>query len=733
MKTRSSRFVVLVVLFSLFLSSCGQATSVVPANPTTTSTAALPPSTSEAKNPDSSNEDSLAGFTPVVMPPINERMENRKDSNQILEPFNPTELFIFALPDWKTLEGMDVAQKIHASVVGSCHQDMDWRLQKWLDNADVLSRATDIAHKAGLRYTTTLTTDRDNKDGSIPFEEEAAVRDIDGNKIFFSMPEEQDQRVWKSVHYPEWKEYMINLAEKAVDAGVDILCIDSWTYNYDVISIRGGDFSENCLSGFKEYIKNKYTAGQLADFGIGDINTFDYREYKKSSPKDPLMNDFEDFQLSSSKVFWQEIIDKTRQYAETIGKEVLFTVNVNVSFWELVPGLPIANSVDGFMSEYRYQLPPYNSIITEFKLFQSLGKSQVLIPNAGASADFLQRTDLAEIMKIYTAAAYASGEFIYPPYSALVMAPGGWKFFNADMEKLYPYYDFIAGNPSYFDHLKSTANTALLFSYASQKNKENNRAYQNFFGIGAYLLDTHRQFDVLFAGDNRWMDDDLTIDQLIRYQAVVMPNVADISDAQLDLILGYVKQGGIVFAFAETGLRNEFGQPGDRPVLRDLLVEGTHRYGLGLFIYAPLDIGVLKDIKLKQKFFESMQGLIPENLQTDAADTVSILEYWSTSSGTSVIHLINNDYDIREKHINQQHNISMDVPLNSLLLGKDLAVTYASPDWDGLKELEFSISNNRISFIIPDLDTYGIITIGEKYRKIEVPFVIHVIKINRLQ
>ena len=721
MKTPSIRLVIFVVLFSLFFSSCGQAATVVPVlspAPATMGSGILQNPTSEIVKTDPVSKDNRAGITPVVMPPINERMENRKDSNQILAPFHPADTFIFALPDWETLEGLDVAKKIHASVVGSCHQDIDWRLQKWLDNPGVLSKATAIAHKAGLKYTATLTTDRDNKDGSISFEEEAAVRDIDGNKIFFSMPEEKDQRVWKSVHYPEWKDYMIHLAEKAVDAGVDILCIDSWTYNYDVILIRGGDFSENSLSGFREYIKNKYTARQLAGFGISDINTFDYREYKKSKSAGPLMNDFEDFQLSSSKIFWQEIIDATRQYAKTNGKEVLFTVNVNVSAWELVPGLPIANSVDGFMSEYRYQLPPYNSTITEFKLFHSLGKPQVLIPNAGASAEFLNRTDLAEIMKIYTAAAYASGEFIYPPYSALVISPEGWKFFNADMEKLYPYYDFIAGNPVYFEHLKSTANTAVLFSYAAQKNKQNNNAYQNFFGISSYLLDTHRQFDVLFGGDNRWMDDPLTIEQLNQYQAVVMPNVADISDAQLDLILGYVKQGGNVFAFGETGARDEFGQPKNRPDLRDLLVEGAHPYGLGLFMYTPDDIGVPyftnKDAQSKQKISESMQGLNPENIQTNADDKVSILEYWSTSRQASVIHLVNHDYDTQKQHINPQHNISMDVPLNSLLRDKNLAVYYASPDWEGRKELKYTVDKDIIHFVIPDLDTYGIISIGDK-------------------
>ena len=64
-----------------------------------------------------------------------------------------------------------------------------------------------------------------------------------------------------------------------------------------------------------------------------------------------------------------------------------------------------------------------------------------------------------------------------------------------------------------------------------------------------------------------------------------------------------------------------------------------------------------------------------------------------------------------------RHNISMDIPLNNLLLGKDLAVTYASPDCEGHKELEFSVADNIISFIISELDTHGIIIIGEKIQE----------------
>jgi hypothetical protein len=700
--------IVFVLSLCLLISSCGPVATLAPAvtpAPASEQTKTAPPTI--VSKPE---------ITPAMPAQGFDQIDKLIDSDQAVLPFHPTDVFMFALPDWNSADGINVAKKLHATVIGSCHQDNEWRLQKWVDNADLLKKVVSIAHAAGLQYTTHYTVSRDNADFSIPFDEQVAVRDIDGNIIVESQPGE-NLRIWKSVHYPIWKEYMINLAKKAVDDGVDILCIDGWTFNYDVIS-KGGDFSANSLSGFREYLKNKYSQEQLQGFGISDISTFDYRKFKKSNATDPLMVDFEDFQLRSAKVFWEDIIRETRKYAEEQGKTVLFTVNVNIDSWEMVPGLPIANSVDGFMSEYRFQLPPYNNTITEFKIFRSMGKPVILIPNAGASAEFLQRTDLAEIMKIYTAEAYASGEFVYPPYSILASGPAGWQFYNADMNKLYPYYDFIAGNKAIYENLTSAADIAVLYSYASLKDKRNDNAYKNFYGISNLLLDAHRQYDVLFAGDTVWMADSLTMEQLNQYQAIILPNVGDISDRQLGLIIDYVKQGGKVFAFGDTGVRNELGQPVDQTRFGDLLVQGSHSYGQGLFEYVPHNLGTIyqsnNDAASRQKMLGDLRILGQGDIQTNADSSVSILEYWNTRLEAGIIQLINHDYDTQKQQINQQHNISMDISLNEQLRDNDLNVFYISPDWKDIKELKYSVADSKISFIIPDLDTYGIIYVGEK-------------------
>jgi len=188
------KIIVIVLLIGLLLSSC------VPGKTLDLATSPDPVKTTP-ENVESGEE-----ITPTVPPQLVERIEKSVDSNQVVAPFLPTDILMFALPDWNKRDGIDIAHRIHATVIGSCHQDIDWRLQKWLDNGALLEKVTAIAHAAGLKYTTHFTVDRDNKDSSIPFDEEIAVRDIEGNIIAFSMPEEKVVRIWKSVHYPIWKD-----------------------------------------------------------------------------------------------------------------------------------------------------------------------------------------------------------------------------------------------------------------------------------------------------------------------------------------------------------------------------------------------------------------------------------------------------------------------------------------------------------------------------------------------
>jgi hypothetical protein len=65
-------------------------------------------------------------------------------------------------------------------------------------------------------------------------------------------------------------------------------------------------------------------------------------------------------------------------------------------------------------------------------------------------------------------------------------------------------------------------------------------------------------------------EDRLDAERLSKYSAIVLPNVALLSDAQCDQLRAYVKAGGSLFATFETGMFNERNEPRDNFGLADV-------------------------------------------------------------------------------------------------------------------------------------------------------------------
>ncbi len=492
-----------------------------------------------------------------------------------------------------------------------------------------------------------------------------------------------------------------------------------------------GDFSVYSLRGFREYLGRKYNAAELKGFGVADVSTFDYGDfirrgyralYDSNRLAIPLFPDFLDFQMQASLDFWGGLIKEVKAYAAAQGKTVSFMVNVpeydNAGHRGTIHGLPLSDLVDGFMSEFPYGIPPERKTVPIHKLYAAVGKPAILESASGFSYVLYQRPDPTQLMKLYLVEAYASGGYIHAPYGDLLHTPDDWKMYSADMEQLYPYYDFIHDNRVVYDGLTSMARIGVLYSYATMKNDE--RLSESFFGLANLLLDTHHQYDVVLAGDGRWVADKLTLDELNRYDVVILPDTASLSDRQVELLLTYAEGGGSVFSFGDIGVRDEAGQPRERSQLKDLLGGGTRRYGLGRFVHVTGDPGSAylkgRDAATRQAVDGGLRQLLTEDIQTSAGRNVTLLSYWSAEAGSGIIHLINYDYDSTQQRYSPQDDVEVSVRTGGRLWGKTLVVYYLSPDDGTARELTFTTSGDSISFRVPRLETYGVVAIGEKGR-----------------
>lgn len=113
-----------------------------------------------------------------------------------------------------------------------------------------------------------------------------------------------------------------------------------------------------------------------------------------------------------------------------------------------------------------------------------------------------------------------------------------------------------ADNDRHFHNVGSLADVAMVISLRS------NRVYQapagtnkldSIQGMYRALIDARMPFDLL-------LDADLSLARIGRYKALILPNLAALSDGQARQIAAYVAQGGSLLSTFETGLYDEAGK-----------------------------------------------------------------------------------------------------------------------------------------------------------------------------
>ncbi|MGA2149004.1 MAG: alpha-amylase family protein [Bryobacteraceae bacterium] len=119
------------------------------------------------------------------------------------------------------------------------------------------------------------------------------------------------------------------------------------------------------------------------------------------------------------------------------------------------------------------------------------------------------------------------------------------------------FFQWHARHEEHFVNRKPMANLGMLLSqslnavYAPPKDSD---TWEYIHGLYAALLDGRFVFDLVH-------ENDLGADTLKKYSALILPNVAVLSDAQVAQLRQYVESGGSLLATFETGLFNNDGKP----------------------------------------------------------------------------------------------------------------------------------------------------------------------------
>ena len=263
--------------------------------------------------------------------------------------------------------------------------------------------------------------------------------------------------------------------------------------------------------------------------------------------------------------------------------------------------------------------------------------------------------------------------------------------FLADRPKLVPYFDFIRKYPEAFTDLNQKNKLAVLFPPHMNTANPNQKEWS--FAVSAALSEANLQHDFV------------DLDKINNYE-VVVANGNAWSDAELDTLLSFVKNGGTVIAYDNSfASSDENYEDRSRPQIINLKADGTHTLGKGKFIFFSEDMGWQLWAYQKPTEKDKLVKAIGHFIAADVAPgNVQVLPY--TSGDRMVVHILNYDFQNHDFSEKKDFQVQIHIPDGFSTDGKTLKIV--SPELDGETVVEFQQSGNVISFTIPTLRIWNI-------------------------
>jgi hypothetical protein len=202
---------------------------------------------------------------------------------------------------------------------------------------------------------------------------------------------------------------------------------------------------------------------------------------------------------------------------------------------------------------------------------------------------------------------------------------------------------------------------------------------------------------------------------LSRFRVLCLADLALISDELVNAIRTYVHDGG---GLVMTGVSTQFDEHSyrrERAALSDLFNEPlgekplTSTPGSGRASYLPhvavpekFEVGMLPENR--RELLDAVRWAVggPLQVEVKAPETVTMSLY-TQPSGRRLLHLVNYD---------NAHPVSnIEVVLQQPSVTRQFSVSLLSPDFEGSKTLSKEQHGRELRFIVPTLETYGLVVI----------------------
>ncbi len=418
----------------------------------------------------------------------------------------------------------DVCRAFSISVVGWGNRPRD--------EADIDSFRTQTVeplHKVGVRYVGSvgMVTEFGLFMQQCPEWERAICLTPRGERLrvpwLWDQSYHENPAYWFCTNDPRYRTFLRDQVVLVARGGVDGVHIDDHL-GASATSWLDGCYCDNCINGFRAYLREHVPPERLQELGIGDIGAFNYRDFVRQwldshpgrhASEAPLGDEYQVYQFRAAEALMAEL----RELAEkAAGRPLMFAANA---------GLPDTAQMTDYrvLTQFTAEVGQEAasgldeatvSPVVAYKLAAALDRP-LSATASGQDWAFIKASRRPELVRAWIAEAYAFGQFFMTPHHQWCYTEKlGTHWYDGPPEEYGPIYRFIRQHPFLFDDHESAAEVAVLYSTGAAR-----RGDESDGEIVHELLKAHMPFDMVVAGDE-WVPAQLTWERVRRYQKVIV-------------------------------------------------------------------------------------------------------------------------------------------------------------------------------------------------------------------
>src|SRR5579875_313987 len=394
--------------------------------------------------------------------------------------------------------------------------------------------------------------------------EECASRDIYGAALHSTWVECPDRKHYAYLmdrNNPVWREYLKAVIRIQIDAGVAGVELDEADLPMFATGY-GGCFCKDCMRLFREYLKELPKDRLPPELDGVDLTTFHYGswlldqgyDFKANRESTPLYWEYLRFQRKTVTKYFGELADYVKEYAASVGREVLVSGNFyafNAHFHAMAKKADILITE---MNATSYRQPAWYRYAAGFA-----GRKATIVvenPYGGCPPELLEKLkegkgyDLFRMMHYEAAALGLNMGVPYGAWMGSVIEDSFWPPHHLVVEV----QNFLARYEDLLYSVNSFAETAVVYSV------ESSYRFAEAYGTGTnfpfweacnVLVNAKQPFDVVVFGDNELGEGEVSGDVFSQYRTVVLPQCTDLSLSQVSALEAFLGSGGHVRAIGE--------------------------------------------------------------------------------------------------------------------------------------------------------------------------------------